>query len=76
MRKSLGGWGERWGCFVFRHHSPPQIVRVYFLFACIVLCSRHPYCLRAWQRLALAKDMNALNLMCRRQDYWTEELFM
>jgi len=46
---------ERAVDFFFRHHSPPQIVRVYFLFACLVLCSRRPYCLRAWQRLALSK---------------------
>lgn len=50
------GVGEReGGGFFFRHHSPPQIVLVYFLFACLVPFSRRPYCLRGWQRLALAK---------------------
>lgn len=45
--KKPGGLGrERAVDFFFRHHSPPQIVRVYFLFACLVSCSRRPYCLR------------------------------
>lgn len=56
VAKKPGGLGrERAVDFFFRHHSPPQIVLVYFLFACLVPFSRRPYCLRGWQRLALAK---------------------
>lgn len=71
------GVGERegGGFFFPPPLSSPDRARLFsFCLPCSVFATS-----LLFERLAKAssrQDMNALNLMCRRKDYWTEELFM
>lgn len=73
------GWGvgerEGGGFFFPPPLSSPDRARLFsFCLPCSVFATS-----LLFERLAKAssrQDMNALNLMCRRKDYWTEELFM
>ena len=55
--------------------SSPDRARLFsFCLPCFVFATSLLF--ESLAKVGCRQDMNALNLMCRRQDYWTEELFM